>query len=223
MKVIPALLATDANSLFALLCKAEQITDYVQIDVMDGIFVPTRSFPPETISELPLSVSFELHLMVQYPHLLMNTIAHPRLRRVICHAEADVDHGAFAAELTAKGLDAGLAVNSETPLPALLPLVAPFALLLFLTVHPGRYGSPFLPDVLEKVARARELFPDKEIAVDGGVSLDNLAAIAAAGVDTVCVGSRIFAGGDAAAKFHAFVAWSAAVSGRVTKAAKGEK
>ena len=64
--------------------------------------------------------------------------------------------------------------------------------LLFLTVDPGYYGSPFRMEVLEKIEKTKRLFPDKPISVDGGISLDNLKLFIDLNVEAVCVGSRIF-------------------------------
>jgi len=77
-------------------------------------------------------------------------------------------------------------------------------MILFLTVDPGQYGSPFRPEVAEKVAEARNIFPDKLISVDGGISLDNLKIFYDIGVDFACVGSRIFLKGEPEENYRRF-------------------
>ena len=76
--------------------------------------------------------------------------------------------------------------------------------LLFLTVDPGAYGSPFKVEVLKKIEEARRIFPNKVISVDGGVSLDNLKSFMYIGVDSVCVGRRIFLKGNPEENYRQF-------------------
>jgi ribulose-phosphate 3-epimerase len=205
MNVIPAILAASVDELMKLLRQAESVTDYVQIDVMDGIFAPTKSFPPQEINAIVTPLSFEVHLMVRDPVGLTRSIHNPGLRQVIFHFESEVDHRDFVNVLGSRGLAAGMAVNPETAIAEFGEIVPLISTLLFLTVDPGRYGSPFRPEVLEKVAVARRLFPDTLISVDGGVSLENLEAFYEIGVDSVCIGSRIFLHGDPAENYQAFL------------------
>ena len=205
MKIVPAILAENYDDFIRRIGQAEAFAQYVQIDCMDGIFVPTKSISPETIGSLETSLSFELHLMVRDPSSFMGKVDNERLGRVIFHFEADVDHRGFMEVLRGRGLSPGLAVNPDTPVENFAELASFADPLLFLTVVPGRYGSSFRPEVLEKVAHARRLFPEKQIAVDGGVSLDNLRSFVDIGVDYACVGSRIFLGGDPAGNYRSFV------------------
>jgi len=205
MKVIPAILAERENDFFFLMKQAEAFTDYVQIDIMDGFFVPSRSFPVTALNRLKTALEFELHLMVKHPSAFMIQIDHPLLRRVIYHVESGVDHLDFIAQLKKRGITPGLAINPGTPLNELYDLAGHMATLLFMTVDPGYYGSPFKPDVLVTVKEVRSRFPSVTLGVDGGVSLDNLQLFIDAGVDYVCVGSRIFLGGDPAENYGKFL------------------
>ena len=205
MKVIPSLLAENVADFREMLRQAESMTDYVQIDIMDGIFVPSKSFPPEEINAAVTSVSFEVHLMVADPVHLVRIIHHRGLKRVLFHFESDVNHRDFVQMLDAKGLAAGMAVKPETTIAEFEGIVPLVSSLLFLAVDPGRYGSVFKPAVIEKIAAVRRLFPDKTISVDGGVSFENIEAIYGVGVDSVCVGSRIFLSGDPQDNYRRFL------------------
>jgi ribulose-phosphate 3-epimerase len=206
MKIVPALLAEKSEDLFLRMKQAEAFADYVQIDMMDGVFVPTRSFPPEEVKNIQTGISFEVHLMVNDPWSYMDHINHPRLRQVIFHYEAKLpDALDFIRCLKRRSLRAGLAVNPETPLEKFQKTAEYADTVLFLTVTPGRYGSPFKPEVLGKIAQTRTLFPGKTIAVDGGVSLDNLNEFMEIGVDYVCIGSRIFLRGDPKDNYRQFL------------------
>jgi ribulose-phosphate 3-epimerase len=192
MKIVPAILAENFDDFLSRLKQAESFTDYVQLDIMDGFFVPTTSFQLDKINIVKTHLSFELHLMVKHPLALMSNISNPGLKKVIFHFESDVKHLDFIKYIRGKGLSTGMAVNPETKFHDFQKIAEHVDSLLFLTVDPGQYGSPFRQEVLYKVADARRIFPDKIISVDGGVSLDNLHLFINIGVDYVCVGSRIF-------------------------------
>ena len=195
MNVVPSVLAEDFDDFVRRIRLAESFTDYVQIDVMDGVFVDTRSFDPGLIDTLVTSLSFEIHMMVEDPAGVAGKIHNRRLSRIIFHFESQVDHAGLANEIRARRLSPGLAVSPETTLDMIHKTAGHFDALLFLTVYPGRYGGAFLPETVTKVSEARRTFPEKTIGVDGGVSADNMGMFYDAGVDYVCVGSRIFMGG----------------------------
>lgn len=205
MKIVPSILAENYDDFILRIRQAETFTQYVQIDCMDGIFVPTKSVPPETIGRLNTSLSFELHLMVRDPRSFTDSIENEGLKRVLFHFEADVDHLSLLKSLKDRGLGTGLAVKPETKMEEFFEAAAHADTILFLTVSPGRYGGAFRPEVLENIADGRRRFPDKLVAVDGGVSLDNLTSFVDIGVDYVCVGSRIFLGGEPSENYRRFV------------------
>lgn len=192
MKIVPAVLAKNVEDLYGMIRQAELFTDYVQIDIMDGSFVPTKSFPYGELYTLATSLSFELHLMVQNPGSIIACMENPSLKKVIFHQETDGDKSSIINQLKERGILAGLAIKPETEISAFKELADHVDTLLFLTVDPCCYGNPFRPEVLKKVELSRELFPGKSIAVDGGVSLENIGYFYQIGVDYVCVGSRIF-------------------------------
>ncbi|MGE5237463.1 MAG: ribulose-phosphate 3-epimerase [Chloroflexota bacterium] len=205
MKIVPSLLAEDFDDFVDRLRKAEKFADYVQIDLMDGDFVPTKSFPPERLNSIETSLAFEVHLMVRDPLPHIEGIKHPGLRRIIFHVEADGNHAEAVASIQERGLSAGLAIKPETAIEDVRMALECADTLLFLTVDPCCYGSPFKSEVLEKIAEARPMFPGRTITVDGGVSLDNLNAFHDLGVDSACVGSRIFLTENPEESYRAFV------------------
>jgi ribulose-phosphate 3-epimerase len=205
MKIVPALLAEKFDVFLTELKNAETFAGYVQIDLMDGVFVQTKSFPPEDLSRLDTILKFEIHLMVADPLGYLEAVRNAGLRRVLFHIEASADPLEVVKAVEERGLDAGIALRPDTTLDRIKRAEEKVGTLLFLTVDPGRYGSPFRPEVLKKVAEARRRYPEKAIAVDGGVSLDNLNRFYDIGVDRVCVGSRIFAHGDPAENYGLFL------------------
>jgi len=192
MEIIPAILAEEFKDCLKMVKQAESFTRYVQIDLMDGIFVPSRSFSGETINDIQTTIFFEIHLMVQDPQSLMARIRHPHLKQVIFHFESNVRYLDFVRQMEERGITTGMALNPGTQVNEFKEMAERVDTLLFLAVDPGAYGSPFKPEVLRKVEGSRRLFPHKRISVDGGISLDNLKLFRDIGVDSVCVGSRIF-------------------------------
>ena len=204
MKIIPAILAENLDEFVMRMHQAEKFADYVQVDIMDGVFVDTRSFDVEMINNIRTPLSFEVHLMVQEPLNALMNIHNPSLRKAIFHVEAAGDPARFIEKAKERGLSTGLAFKPETPIDDFRDVAVRVDTLLFLAVDPGRYGSPFRPEVLRKLSGARQEFPDKTICVDGGVSLDNLKLLYDARVDCVCIGSRIFLHGDSENNYRMF-------------------
>ena len=205
MKIIPAILAEHFDDFLLKLRQSESFTDYVEIDLMDGIFVPTRSFDLQRINGIDTSLSFQIHVMARDPVRFLSQVTHPNLKTVIFHFESPVDPGDITKRIHDRGLEAGLAINPETEIDQFKNAAFAADLLQFLTVDPGNYGKPFRHEVLKKISEAKRLFPKKLISVDGGVSLENMNSFFDIGVDHVCIGSRIFLTGDPAENYRSFV------------------
>jgi ribulose-phosphate 3-epimerase len=205
VKIVPAILSEGFEDFLFKLHQAESFARCVQVDIMDGEFVPTRSFPPEMLNTVNSTIFFEIHLMVKDPSSVMDRVENKSIKKVLFHFESDVDHMGFIGRLRQRGLRAGLAVKPETGLAEIKDVAVHADTLMFLTVDPCCYGNPLRPEVLGKVAEARRLFPGKTISVDGGVSLDNLRSFMEIGVDYVCVGSRIFLNGSPEENYRLFL------------------
>jgi ribulose-phosphate 3-epimerase len=192
VSVVPAILTDDPQALKTMVRQAEAFCDYVQFDIMDGRFVPSQSIKCEHIAALNTTLSWEAHLMVEKPEDYAADFMKAGARRITFHYEASPHPEEVIRLIKGLGLEAGLALNPETPVASVLPLVSEVAGVLLLTVHPGFYGSPFIPEVLQKVAELRRVYPEKEIGVDGGIKEGNITQVARAGVDAICVGSAVF-------------------------------
>jgi ribulose-phosphate 3-epimerase len=191
IRVAPAILTDDPKALKSMVRQAETFCDYVQFDIMDGRFVPSHSIGCEQIAALNTRLGWEAHLMVENPEDYAADFLKAGARRITFHYEASSHPGKVIDLIKTLGLEAGLALSPETQVSAVSPLVSEVASILFLTVHPGFYGSPFIPEVLEKVVELRRLYPEVEIGVDGGIKESNIAQVAQAGVDIIYVGSAI--------------------------------
>jgi ribulose-phosphate 3-epimerase len=201
IKIIPAILTDSAAELEKMLRLCETFTRYVQIDIMDGQFVPSRSIGWQDIVRVKPSLEWEAHLMVAQPQ---NELAHYKQAgafRAIVHYEIASEPEKVIAAGKRLGLQIGLAVTPETPVSKILPLSDQLDSLLFMSVHPGYYGAKYLPEVVDKVREFRAARPDLEIAMDGGIKEANILDVARAGVNGICVGSGIFLQPDPAASF----------------------
>jgi len=147
---------------------------------MDGRFVPSHSVTCQQAAAVFLEIPWEVHLMVEKPEQQLECFKQAGARKVIFHYEATDSAGEVIAQARHLGLGVGLAVNPETPVSAVLPLLEVDSV-LFLAVHPGFYGARFLPEVLGKIA---------ELKSTSG--RNNIKLVAGSGVNDIYVGSAIF-------------------------------
>ncbi len=192
VRVVPAILTDDPKALEAMVRQAEAFTDWVQFDIMDGRFVPSRSINCEHLAALPMKLGWEAHLMVQHPEDYLEDFRQAGAQKIVFHYEAAPEPGDIISLVRELGLEVGLAVNPEPPVSAILSLASAVDSVLFLSVNPGFYGSKFIPEVLDKVAELRSAQPGVEIGIDGGIKEDNVVQVAEAGTDVIYVGSAIF-------------------------------
>lgn len=201
-RIVPAILTDDPRNLESLVRKAELFTDFVQFDVMDGRFVPSRSIGVKDLAALPTKLDWEVHLMVERPEDYLEDFLKAGAQKAVFHFEAAPAPADVVARARSLGLAVGLAVNPETPVPAFLPIVDLVDSVLFLTVNPGYYGSPFIPEVLDKAADLRLARPGLEIGVDGGMKEGNVARVAQLGIDVIYVGSAVMLQPDPAESYR---------------------
>ena len=190
--VVPAILTDDPKALEAMVRQAEGFTTYVQFDIMDGRFVPSRSITREHLLALNTKLSWEAHLMIENPEQYLVDFQRAGAKKVVFHYEATSSPREVISLARGLGMEVGLAINPETSVSTIRPLVDAVDSVLLLTVNPGFYGSQFIPEVLDKVAELRHAVPVVEIGVDGGMKESNVGQVARFGVDVIYVGSAIF-------------------------------
>jgi ribulose-phosphate 3-epimerase len=189
--IVPALLTDNREELIRMVNLCAGFTDYVQIDIMDGEFVPSRSIGPQDLENWHPSTRCEAHLMVNDPLSWLEPLCRIGIKRIIYHFEIEKDHLEIISKLREMNMEVGIAVNPFTPLDSFEFLVGKADTFLFLSVDPGFYGSPFIPEVLEKLKSFKNKYPQKMAGIDGGIKLDNVLNAKTAGADYACVGSAI--------------------------------
>lgn len=191
-KIIPVIITNDIKDLRGKLKKLDNLTEWVQIDIMDGRFVNNTSVELKDLSQISTDFNFEAHLMVLEPETYLQGAQESNIKRVIFHVEAVDDVGGVIEKIKTYGFETGIALNPETELEKVLPYKDMVDLILFLGVKPGFGGQEFNTRVLNKIKILKKLYPKLKIEVDGGVNLDNIKDIAQAGADCLVVGSDLF-------------------------------
>lgn len=176
--------------------------DYIHFDVMDGAFVPNISigFPILDATLDVATIPVDVHLMLENPDHWAPEFARRGVSQVTFHAEATYHAHRVVTGITDMGVAAGLAINPSTPLAAVEEMLPFVSNLLVMTINPGFGGQAFIPEMREKVRRARALIdstnPDCRLQVDGGIGLDTIRSVYRAGADSFVAGSAVFNGQD---------------------------
>ena len=173
--------------------------DIIHFDVMDNHYVPNLTIGPmvcKALRQYGVTAPIDVHLMVSPVDRIIGDFADAGATYITFHPEASQHVDRSLQLIRDAGCKAGLVFNPATTLDAASYVMDKIDMLLLMSVNPGFGGQSFIPSTLSKLAEARELIDsvDREIRleVDGGVGINNIAAIAAAGADTFVAGSAIF-------------------------------
>lgn len=177
--------------------------DWVHFDVMDNHYVPNLTIGPMVCAALRrfgISAPIDVHLMVRPVDAIVPRFAAAGATLISFHPQASHHVDRTIQLIHDEGCQAGIVLNPATPLDILDWTLENVDLVLLMAVNPGFGGQSFIPHVLDKLHRVRELIDaggrEVRLEVDGGVKLDNIGAIAAAGADTFVAGSAIFGSSD---------------------------
>lgn len=203
VRIAPSILSADFS------CLAEQVqrveaggAALLHFDVMDGHFVPNLTFGPQLIRALRSKsrLLFDVHLMIEHPERYLPDFADAGADLLTVSAEACTHLHRVLQQIRSFGIKAGVALNPATPLSSLEYVLEELDLVLLMSVNPGFGGQEFIPAILPKIRKLKELIATRpvEIAVDGGITADNAAAVAAAGASILVAGTAIFGAPDAA-------------------------
>lgn len=177
--------------------------DWIHCDVMDGHFVPNITFGPPVIKAVrgASKKMFDVHLMIAPADPYLSDFASAGSDIITVHAEAGPHLDRSLQAIKALGKKAGVSLNPSTSETAIAHVLDRLDLILLMTVNPGFGGQAFISSVLEKIRRVKDMVGDRDIdiEVDGGVTPDTAAHVAAAGANVLVAGSAVFKGGTQAA------------------------
>lgn len=207
----PSILTADFADLKTQLAKLEQGgADYIHLDVMDGSFVPNLTFGQPVVRSIAkaTSIPLDVHLMIVRPELCLEEFALPQTEIITVHEEACLHLHRTVQQIKALGKKAGVALNPATSLSVLDYMLEEIDLVLLMSVNPGFGGQKFIESSWQKIreldAMRKARHPEMLIELDGGVNLNNAAALKEAGVDVFVAGNAVFSAEDMGERVREF-------------------
>ena len=203
MLVAPSILSADFGNLerdIKAICEAG--CDLVHVDVMDGHFVPNLTIGPVVVEPVAKASSkpLDIHLMVENNNFFIDLFAPLKPKYLSFHLESEKHPHRLIQKIRSLGISPAITLNPHTKVEDIEYLLADLDMVLLMSVNPGFGGQKFIPSVIERVIKLKELInrrnPNCLIEVDGGVSDKNIKELKDAGVDIVVAGSFVFGSSD---------------------------
>ena len=197
----PSILAADFAVLGEQIKEADEAgAEYIHIDVMDGVFVPSISFGMPVIASIRKTTKriFDVHLMIVEPERFIKEFAECGADSITFHIEATEDVDEIIDLIHGLGCKAGMSIKPRTPVEAVEKYLHKLDMLLVMTVEPGFGGQKYIPESTERIREIRRMADeqglDLDIQVDGGITKDNVHVVLDAGANVIVAGSAVFQG-----------------------------
>ena len=201
IKISPSILSADFSILGDEIKSLEKAgADLIQVDVMDGHFVPNITMGPPIIKMVRkcTKLPFDVHLMISPVEKYIKAFAEAGADIITIHPEATDNLKRAVGAIKSLGKKAGVSLNPKTPISALMDVINDIDLILVMSVNPGFAGQSFMGEVLPKVTDLRKMINDKklkiDIEIDGGINFETAPLAVKAGANILVSGTTIFSG-----------------------------
>jgi len=199
IQISPSILSADFSQLGNEIRRLEEGgADMIHVDVMDGHFVPNLTIGPPVIKSLKehSSILFDVHLMISPVHNYIEAYANAGADIITIHPEATDNLKTSISKIKELNKKVGVSLNPETKIDVILEILNMLDLVLIMSVNPGFGGQKFIPDVLNKIKKLKQIQKEKgldfDIEIDGGINFENSKAAINAGANILVSGTTIF-------------------------------
>jgi len=192
IEIVPAILVKIPAELQQKLKEVEPYVKRVQIDIMDGKFVPNKTIQPEEMKSFKTKLIKEAHLMVEDNEKYVDEFLKLDFDMIIVHIESCKNVKKIIKKVKEQGKKVALAINPPTPLSAIKNYLDDVDMVLIMTVNPGFSGQGFIPEVSSKIKELRQMKKDLDIEVDGGIKIENAKIVLEAGANILVSASGIY-------------------------------
>ncbi|MBM7654019.1 ribulose-phosphate 3-epimerase [Neobacillus cucumis] len=199
VKIAPSILSADFSKLGEEIIAVEKAgADYIHIDVMDGHFVPNITIGPLVVEAVrPLTkLPLDVHLMIENPDHYLEAFVKAGADYITVHVEACRHLHRTIQSIKSFGVKAGVVLNPATPVESIQHIIGDIDMVLLMSVNPGFGGQTFIPEVLPKIKKVKEMAEQKgiqiEIEIDGGVNPETARQCIEAGATVLVAGSAVY-------------------------------
>jgi ribulose-phosphate 3-epimerase len=192
IEIVPAILVKNLEELNQKVKEIEPYVNRIQVDIMDGKFVPNKTIQPEEMKSFRTKLIKEAHLMVEDNEKYVEGFLDLGFDIIIVHAESCKNIKGIIKKVKGRGKKIALAINPPTPLSSIKNVLNDLDMVLIMSVNPGFSGQGFMPEILPKIRELRKIKKNFDIEVDGGIKLGNAKLVAEAGANIIVSCSGIY-------------------------------